>query len=91
MSVVLGLRRADGPYRKVRGVAGREAAGGPPGIPPGRVGSLVQALGEPKLTSLVQSLPDDHRRSTQARANALAAQLSALQEELSLFPDDGSS
>lgn len=55
-------------------------------IPPSRVWDIVQSLGEPKLTEVVQTLLDDHRRSTQARADALAAELSSLQAELSSFP-----
>lgn len=57
-------------------------------VPPSRVWEIVQSLGEPKLTLFVQALLEDHRRSTQARADALAAQLSTLQAELSLFPVD---
>ena len=57
-------------------------------IPPTRVWEIVQSLGEPKLTTLVQNLLDDHRRSTQSKADALAAQLSALQAELRTFPQD---
>ncbi len=75
---------------RIEAKIGAKAAVRPTVIPPSRVWELVQSLREPKLTSLVQSLLDDHRRSTQARANALAAQLSALQEELNSFPADGS-
>jgi hypothetical protein len=55
-------------------------------IPPSRVWEIVQSLGEPKLTEVVQTLLEDHRRSTQARADALAAELSDLQAELNSFP-----
>ena len=51
----------------------------------------MKSLEEPRLTSLVESLLDDHRRSTQARADALAAELSTLQLELMSFPDRDSS
>lgn len=66
---------------------GAKTAVRPTSIPPTRVWEIVQSLGEPKLTALVQSLLDDHRRSTQARAAALAAELSALQAELESFPE----
>ena len=65
---------------------GAKVAVRPTVVPPSRVWEIVQSLGEPKLTELVQTLLDDHRRSTQARADALAAELSALQAELSTFP-----
>ncbi len=66
---------------------GAKIAVRPTSIPPTRVWDIVQSLGEPKLTTLVQSLLDDHRRSTQARADALGAELSALQAELKSFPE----
>ncbi|SDO22633.1 hypothetical protein SAMN04515671_0213 [Nakamurella panacisegetis] len=66
---------------------GAKVAVRPTVVAPSRVWEIVQSLGEPKLTELVQTLLDDHRRSTQARADALAAELSALQAELSSFPD----
>lgn len=58
----------------------------PTTISPARVWEIVQSLGEPKLSELVRSLLDDHRRNTQARADALAAELSDLQAELKSFP-----
>ena len=74
---------------RIEAKIGAKAAVRPTVIPPSRVWELVQSLGEPKLTELVQSLLDDHRRTTQARADALAAQLSALQAELNSFPTSG--
>ena len=65
---------------------GAKVAVRPTVVPPSRVWEIVQSLGDPKLTELVQTLLDDHRRNTQARADALAAQLSALQAELNSFP-----
>ncbi len=65
---------------------GVRAAVRPTVIPPSRVWEIVQSLGEPKLTEVVQTLLEDHRRSTQARADALAAELSSLQAELNSFP-----
>lgn len=65
---------------------GARAAVRPTVIQPSRVWEIVQSLGEPKLTEVVQALLADHRRSTQARADALAAELSHLQAELNSFP-----
>lgn len=73
---------------RIEARVGTRVAVRPTVVPPSRVWEIVQSLGEPKLTLLVQTLLEDHRRSTQARADALAAQLSMLQAELSLFPAD---
>jgi len=65
---------------------GARTAVKPTVIAPSRVWEIVQSLGETKLTELVQALLGDHRRTTQARADALAAELSVLHLELSSFP-----
>lgn len=65
---------------------GAKAAVRPTPVSPSRVWEIVESLGEPKLTALVQSLLDEHRRSTQARADQLKAELAALQTELQSFP-----
>lgn len=67
---------------------GAKAVVRPTAIPLTRVWELVQSLGEPELSDLVRALLDEHRHSTQVRADALAAQLSALQAELRSFPAD---
>lgn len=72
---------------RIEAKIGAKTAVRPTPIPPTRVWEIVQSLGEPKLTTMVQSLLDDHRRATQARADALAAELSALQAELKSFPE----
>jgi hypothetical protein len=58
----------------------------PTTISPTRVWEMVQSLGDPELTEIVQSHLHDHRRSIQARADAVAAELSALQAELESYP-----
>jgi len=58
----------------------------PTTISPTRVWEIVQSLGDPELGELVQSHLHDHRRSIQARADAVAAELSALQAELKSYP-----
>lgn len=65
---------------------GARTAVRPTVVPPSRVWEIVESLGEEKVSSVVKSLLDDHRRATQARADALSAQLSLLQDELRLFP-----
>ena len=65
---------------------GARTAVRPTVVAPSRVWEIVESLGEDKVSSVVKSLLDDHRRATQARADALAAQLSLLQDELRLFP-----
>ncbi len=65
---------------------GAKVAVRPTPVPPSRVWEIVESLGEPKLSALVQSLLEDHRRSTQARADQLAFELAALQTELESFP-----
>lgn len=65
---------------------GARAAVRPTVVPPSRVWEIVDSLGDEKASAVVRSLLDDHRRSTQARADALAAQLSLLQDELNSFP-----
>lgn len=65
---------------------GARAAVRPTVVPPSRVWEIVDSLGDEKASSVVRSLLDDHRRTTQARADALAAQLSLLQDELNSFP-----
>ncbi len=72
---------------RIEAKIGAKVAVRPTSIPPSRVWEIVQSLAEPKLTALVQTLLDDHRRSTQARADALAAELSVLQAELKSFPE----
>lgn len=67
---------------------GAKAVVRPTAIPLTRVWELVQSLGEPQLSDLVRALLDEHRHSTQVRADALATQLSALQAELRSFPAD---
>lgn len=71
---------------RVEAKIGAKSAVRPTVIPPSRVWSIVQSLGEPALTAVVQTLLEDHRRSTQARADALATELAGLQAELELFP-----
>ncbi len=73
---------------RIEAKIGAKAAVRPTVIPPSRVWDIVFSLGDPKLSSLVKSLLDDHRRSTQSRADALAAELAALQDELKSFPDN---
>ncbi len=65
---------------------GAKVAVRPTVVPPSRVWEIVQTLGEPRLTDVVQTLLEDHRRSTQARADALAAELAGLRAELNSFP-----
>lgn len=65
---------------------GARTAVRPTVVPPSRVWEIVESLGEEKVSSVVKSLLDDHRRATQLRADALSAQLSLLQDELRLFP-----
>ena len=65
---------------------GARTAVRPTVVPPSRVWEIVDSLGDQKASSVVKSLLDDHRRATQARADALAAQLSLLQDELDSFP-----
>ena len=55
-------------------------------VPPSRVWEIVESLGDPKLTDLMQSLLTEHRRLAQARADSLTAELSALQEQLKGYP-----
>ena len=65
---------------------GARTAVRPTVVPPSRVWEIVESLGDEKASGVVKSLLDDHRRATQARADALSAQLSLLQDELRLFP-----
>ena len=65
---------------------GTRVAVRPTVIPPSRVWEIVESLGDPKLTDLVQSLLSEHRRVAQARADSLTAELSALQEQLRTYP-----
>ena len=71
---------------RVEAKIGVRSAVRPTVVPPSAVWDIVRSLGEPRLTEVVRSLLEDHRRSTQARADALAAELSALRAELSSFP-----
>ena len=65
---------------------GSRTAVRPTVVPPSRVWEIVESLGDEKVSGVVKGLLDDHRRATQARADALSAQLSLLQDELRLFP-----
>lgn len=56
-------------------------------VSPARVWEIVKTLGEPRLTALVDSLLAEHRKATQARADALARELAAVRAELRAYPD----
>ncbi len=88
MSIVISTTGDESASWRIEAKIGARVAVRPTSIPPTRVWEIVQSLGEPKLTSLVQNLLEDHRRSTQAKADALAAQLSALEAELRTFPQE---
>jgi hypothetical protein len=51
-----------------------------------RVWDIVQTLGDEKLSAAVRSVLDEHRRAAQAKADALSAQLLAVQAELAGYP-----
>ncbi len=71
---------------RVEARIGARIAVRPTVVAPSRVWDIVESLGDEKLSSVVRSLLDDHRRATQARADSLVAQLSLLQDELKSFP-----
>ncbi len=56
-------------------------------VSPARVWEIVKTLGEPRLTALVESLLAEHRKATQARADALTRELAAVRAELRAYPD----
>ena len=87
MSITISTAGDESASWRIEAKIGAKVAVRPTSIPPSRVWEIVQSLAEPKLTALVQTLLDDHRRSTQARADALAAELSVLQAELKSFPE----
>lgn len=51
-----------------------------------RVWELVRLLDNELLTTTVGAILEEHRRTTQARADALAAQLEAVRAELDSLP-----
>ncbi|GAA1998652.1 hypothetical protein JL107_11685 [Nakamurella flavida] len=51
-----------------------------------RVWDMVEGMRTPALTTAVGALLDEHRRLTQARAEALAAELAGVQAELDSLP-----
>ncbi len=86
VTITVSTTGEDGATWQIEARIGVKAAVRPTQIPPSRVWEIVRTLDEPKLTAVVRSILDEHRRTTQARADALTAQLSALQSELRLFP-----
>ncbi|MET3803876.1 hypothetical protein ABIB25_000862 [Nakamurella sp. UYEF19] len=90
VSITISTAGDDSASWRIEAKIGAKSAVRPTVIPPSRVWSIVESLGEPALTAVVHTLLEDHRRSTQARADALAAELASLQQELESFPDNDS-
>jgi len=57
-------------------------------VAPARVWELVRQLDEETLTSTVGGILDEQRRSAQARADALAAELAQVRAELEALPNN---
>ncbi len=55
-------------------------------VAPARVAEIARELGEPRLVEVVDELLAEHRKSVQARADQLTAELAEVQAELELFP-----
>ncbi len=55
-------------------------------VPPARVAEIAGQLGEPRLIEVVTDLLAEHRRTVQAKADALAAELAAVRAELESYP-----
>jgi hypothetical protein len=57
-------------------------------VSPARVAEIARQLDEPRLVEVVDGLLAEHRKSVQAKADQLAAELAEVQAELELFPRD---
>jgi hypothetical protein len=55
-------------------------------VSPARVAEIARELDEPRLVEVVDGLLAEHRKSVQARADQLVAELAEVQAELELFP-----
>ncbi len=55
-------------------------------VPPARVWQLVQTLDNDDLNRAVGAILEEHRTAAQARADALASELAAVQAELEALP-----
>lgn len=87
VAISIGTTEADPPQWRIEAKVGSKVVLRHGSVPPARVWELVGALGDETLTRAVGSVLDEQRQAAQARADALAAELSRVQAELADLPE----
>ncbi len=88
LEIVLSTSGDESGAWSVRATVGARTVVRSTAVLPLRVWEIVQSLGNEALTRTVQTHLEDHRRSTERRAEALAAELAGVRAELASLPKE---
>jgi len=86
VSISISTSESEPPQWRIEARVGARVAVKSTPVQAARVWELVRQLDNELLTSTVGAILEEHRRTTQARADALAAQLEAVRAELDSLP-----
>ncbi len=89
VAISIGTTDADPPQWRLEAKVGAKVVVRHGSVPPARVWELVGMLGDQALSRAVGTVLDEQRQAAQTRADALAAELAAVQAELADLPAPG--
>jgi len=87
VAISIGTTDTDPPHWRLEAKVGAKVVVRNGSVPPARVWELVGMLGDETLTRAVGTVLDEQRQAAQPRADALAAELAAVQAELAELPE----
>lgn len=87
VAISIGTTDADPPQWRLEAKVGAKVVVRNGSVPPARVWELVGMLGDETLSRAVGTVLDEQRQAAQSRADALAAELAAVQAELAGLPE----
>lgn len=87
VAISIGTTDTDPPQWRLEAKVGAKVMVRNGSVPPARVWELVGMLGDETLSRAVGTVLDEQRQAAQSRADALAAELAAVQAELAALPE----
>lgn len=87
VAISIGTTDTDPPQWRLEAKVGAKVVVRNGSVPPARVWELVGMLGDETLSRAVGTVLDEQRQAAQSRADALAAELAAVQAELAELPE----
>lgn len=87
VAISIGTTDTDPPQWRLEAKVGAKVVVRNGSVPPARVWELIGMLGDDTLSRAVGTVLDEQRQAAQSRADALAAELAAVQAELAELPE----